>query len=84
MSSQVRANGIGRIVIAPYDVHIDRHNTFQPDLMYVSNDRLHRTVGRYRRSMLPDSTRRDLNDKLPVYAANGVPKSGSSTSTPPR
>ncbi len=80
MSSQVRANGIGRIVIAPYDVHIDRHNTFQPDLMYVSNDRLHILEQLAATGapdvvieILSDSTRRrDLNDKLPVYAANGV------------
>ena len=80
MSIQVRAAGIGRLVIAPYDVHIDRHNTFQPDLMYVSNDRLHILEQLAATGapdvvveILSDSTRRrDLNEKLPVYAANGV------------
>ena len=80
MSAQVRATGIGRIVIAPYDVHIDPHNTFQPDLMYVSNDRLHILEQSAATGspdvvveILSDSTRpRDLNEKLPVYAANGV------------
>ena len=36
---QVRALDIGRIVIAPYDVHVDLFNTFQPDLLFVSNVR---------------------------------------------
>ena len=80
VSSQVRASGIGRIVIAPYDVHIDPHNTFQPDLMYVSNDRLHILEQLAATGapdvvveILSDSTRRrDLNEKLPVYSANGV------------
>ena len=80
LSAQVRATSIGRIVIAPYDVHIDRYNTFQPDLMYVSNDRLHILEQLAATGspdvvveILSDSTRRrDLNEKLPVYAANGV------------
>ena len=80
MSSQVRAAGIGRIVIAPYDVHIDPHNTFQPDLMYVSDDRLH-ILDQMAANGAPDvvveilsasTRRRDLNEKLPVYVANGV------------
>lgn len=80
ISSQVRAADIGRIIIAPYDVHIDPHNTFQPDLMYVSNDRLHILEQLAATGapdvvieILSDSTRRrDLNEKLPVYGANGV------------
>lgn len=80
LSSQVRATGIGRIVIAPYDVHIDLHNTFQPDLMYVSNDRLYILEQLAATGapdvvveILSDSTRRrDLTEKVPVYAANGV------------
>jgi Uma2 family endonuclease len=82
MSAQVRAAGIGRIVVAPYDVHIDPHNTFQPDLMYVSNERLHILEQLAAAGapdvvieILSDSTRRrDLNEKLPVYGANGVRK----------
>ena len=80
ISSQARAADIGRIVIAPYDVHIDPHNTFQPDLMYVSNDRLYILEQLAATGapdvvidILSDSTRRrDLNEKLPVYGANGV------------
>ncbi len=78
--TQVNALGIGRIVIAPYDVHIDLFNTYQPDLLFVSAQRRHLLE----RSgitgapdvvveILSDSTRRhDLNNKLPVYLNAGV------------
>ena len=79
---QVEDLNRGEIRIPPYDVHIDEFNTFQPDLLFVSNDRRHifNPDGRGITGapdvvveILSDSTRRrDLNDKLPVYAANGV------------
>ena len=75
---------IGEIRIAPYDVHIDEFNTYQPDLLFVSNARRHIFDPSGRGitgapdvvvEILSDSTRRrDLNEKLPVYAANGVPE----------
>ena len=78
--AQVNTLGIGRIVIAPYDVHIDRFNTYQPDLLFVPTERLHllERLGmtgapNMVMEILSDSTRRrDLSEKLPVYAANGV------------
>lgn len=79
---QVEDLGIGELRIPPYDVHIDEFNTYQPDLMFVSNARRHvfNPDGRGITGapdvvveILSDSTRRrDLNGKLPVYAANGV------------
>ncbi len=79
---QVEELGIGEIRIAPYDVHIDEFNTYQPDLLFVSNARrnIFNPDGRGITGapdvvveILSDSTRRrDLNEKLPVYAANGV------------
>lgn len=77
---QVNALGIGEIFGAPYDVHIDLFNTYQPDLLYVSNERRH-ILDRLGATGAPDvvveilsdsTRRRDLNEKLPVYAANGV------------
>ncbi len=80
LGTQVNALGIGEIFGAPYDVHIDEFNTYQPDLLYASNerrailDRLGATgAPDVVVEILSDSTRRrDLNEKLPVYAANGV------------
>ena len=79
---QVDDLGIGEIRIPPYDVHVDEFNTFQPDLLFVSNARRHifNPDGRGITGapdvvieILSDSTRRrDLNEKLPIYAANGV------------
>ncbi|MDE2788737.1 MAG: Uma2 family endonuclease [Chloroflexota bacterium] len=79
---QVEDLGIGEIRIPPYDVHIDEFNTYQPDLLFVSNARRHvfNPDGRGITGapdvvveILSDSTRRrDLNEKLPIYAANGV------------
>ena len=77
---QIGATGAFEVRISPYDVAIDEHNTFQPDLLFVSNARLH-IFDRHGVTGAPDvvvevlseSTRqRDLNVKLPVYARNGV------------
>ena len=82
MLTQADELDIGEIRIAAYDVHIDEFNTFQPDLLFVSNARRHifNPDGRGITGapdvvveILSDSTRRrDLNEKLPVYAAGGV------------
>ena len=77
---QVRALGIGETRISPYDAAIDEHNTFQPDMLFVSNERRHIFDGHGVTGapdlvveVLSESTRqRDLNVKLPVYARNGV------------
>ena len=76
------ALGIGEVVPAPYDVHIDEFNTYQPDLLFVSNGRRH-IFDRNGQGIagapdvvveiLSDSTRRrDLAEKLPVYLRAGV------------
>ena len=71
---------IGEIRIAPYDAHINRFNTYQPDLLFVPNARrqILQRAGAYGTpdvvvEILSESTRRrDLNEKLPVYLAAGV------------
>ncbi len=82
LMSQVYALVIGEIRIAAYDVHVDPFNTFQPDLLYVSNERQHifNVDGRGITGapdvvveILSESTRRrDLSEKLPVYLNAGV------------
>lgn len=80
LAIQVEALGIGEILPAPFDVHIDEFNTYQPDLLFVSNERrniLDQVAATGAPDVvveiLSDSTRRrDVNEKLPVYAANGV------------
>ena len=78
--SQIGAPGAFEIRISPFDVAIDEHNTFQPDLVFVSSERRHIFDGHGITGapdvvveVLSESTRRhDLNVKLPVYARNGV------------
>ncbi len=80
LGTQVNALGIGEIFGAPYDVHIDEFNTYQPDLLFVSNARrhifdVHGITGApdVVVEILSDSTRRrDFNEKLPVYLSAGV------------
>ena len=80
LRSQIEIGSIGEIYLPPFDVHIDEHNTFQPDLLFVSARRRH-ILGERGVTGAPDvvvevlseSTRqRDLNVKLLVYARNGV------------
>ena len=78
--AQADALGIGEVVTAPYDVHIDEFNTYQPDLLFVSNERraILERLGAFGApdvvvEILSDSTRRrDLGAKLPVYLRAGV------------
>ena len=80
MVQQVEALQIGSVLYAPYDVHVDLFNTYQPDLLYVSNERwqiLEHLAATGAPDVvveiLSDSTRRyDLNSKLPVYLSAGV------------
>ena len=77
---QVESLGIGEILFAPYDVHVNTFNTYQPDLLFVSDARrtLLERLGitgapDVVMEILSDSTRRhDLNRKMPVYIAAGV------------
>ena len=80
LAVQVESSGIGEVIVAPYDVHVDLFNTFQPDLLFVYNERRH-ILGQPAAAGAPDvvveilsdsTRRRDLTEKLPVYAANGV------------
>ena len=78
--SQIGSPGAFEIRLSPFDVYIDDHNTFQPDLMFVSSERRHILEVRGVTGapdvvveVLSESTRRrDFNVKLPVYARNGV------------
>ena len=82
LAPQTETLGIGQVRIAPYDVAVDDFNTYQPDLLFVSNARRHifdpaghGIIGApdVVIEILSDSTRRrDLVEKLPVYLAAGV------------
>ena len=44
LTLQTDALEIGETRVAPYDVAIDEHNTFQPDMLFVSSERRMGTV----------------------------------------
>ena len=78
--TQADALGIGEVIPALYDVHIDEFNTYQPDLLFVSHARrtILQDIGAFGApdvvvEILSDSTRRrDMREKLPVYLRAGV------------
>ena len=80
LTLQVEQLGIGETRISPYDVAVDAANTFQPDLLFVSNARRHIFDGHGITGapdvvveVLSESTRRrDLTVKMPVYGRCGV------------
>lgn len=39
LAPYVKANRIGKVLFAPLDVHFDEDNIYQPDLMFISNER---------------------------------------------
>ena len=84
LSLQADELGIGEVVLAPYDVEVDEFNTYQPDLLFVSNARrsILQRAGAFGApdvvvEILSDFTRRrDLAQKLPVYLRAGVREAG--------
>lgn len=80
LTLQADALSIGEVLIAPYDVALDQFNTYQPDVLFVSNERRH-VFDRHGVTGAPDvvieilsdsTRRRDLNEKMPVYLNVGV------------
>src|SRR5690606_7796187 len=41
MATYVNERRIGRVILAPFDVVLANHQVLQPDIMFVSNQRLH-------------------------------------------
>jgi Uma2 family endonuclease len=70
----------GTVRVAPYDVYLDKKNAFQPDIIFISNERLHRIKedGLHGAPDLvieilsPCTAKYDLDEKKDVYARNVV------------
>lgn len=76
----VRSGRLGEVLFAPFDVYLDKHNAFQPDLIFVSRDRLHLINNKAMHGapdlvveiLSPSTCRYDREDKKLVYERNGV------------
>lgn len=77
---RAQEQGWGEVCLGPFDVVFDRHNAPQPDLLFISRERLAIITADNVQGapdlvveVLPHSTRRyDLGRKLRLYAARGV------------
>jgi len=76
----VKGFELGEVFYAPYDVYLDEENVIQPDILFVSKERL-RIIGEKNVQGAPDlvieivsehSAYRDLVQKKSLYAQHGV------------
>jgi len=73
-------NLLGEIRIAPYDVHLDPENVFQPDIIFISADNLpkihenglHGAPDLVIELLSPSTSSYDLNQKKSAYERHGV------------
>jgi Uma2 family endonuclease len=80
LHAHVRAHGLGKVYVAPFDVILDEKNVVVPDLVFVSRDRLGIVAERGVEGaadllvevLSPRSGRRDRVRKLNAYARHGV------------
>ena len=73
-------NDLGEVVIAPFDVHLDKENVFQPDIIFIKKeqlaqiqkDGLHGAPVLVIELLSPGTARYDLNQKKVAYERSGV------------
>ena len=85
MSGELRAwtvsNRSGEVVCAPMDVYFTETDTVQPDILFISTERMHIVEDRYVRGapdlvveiLSPSTSGLDLGTKMELYALHGVP-----------
>ena len=78
--SFARVKDLGEIFLAPFDVHLDNENVVEPDILFISKQRLH-IIGEKNVQGPPDlvieilsesTANRDLVQKKRLYAKFGV------------
>lgn len=81
LSAIVEAKGLGKVWIAPFDVHLPSGDIVQPDILYISQANSHIVRGWVRgvpdlviEVLSPDSHERDRIVKRALYARNRVPE----------
>jgi Uma2 family endonuclease len=79
LTSFVRRNGLGEVVTAPMDVHLNETECYQPDIIFIGNenrsiigDRIHGAPDLVVEILSESSAYHDLKHKKRVYEACGV------------
>ncbi len=80
LSMYIEKNRLGIALVAPVDVYLDKKNAFQPDIFFISNERMHliKEDGLHGAPDLiieilsPSTAKYDLQDKKDVYERSGV------------
>jgi Uma2 family endonuclease len=80
LASFVKERGLGKVYLAPLDVYLTEKDAYQPDIMFISKDRLN-IIGESRIEGAPDvvveilspaTAYYDLRTKKDVYEKSGV------------
>jgi len=80
ISLHLRKNKIGKIRIAPYDVHFSKQNILQPDLLFIKNENLNKIQSRglfgapdlIIEILSPSTSNLDWEEKKLIYERYGV------------
>jgi len=80
LTSHVRSKRLGKVYIAPFDVYLGDHDVVQPDVLFVSNERLgilqddgaHGAPDLVIEILSPATAQLDKKRKRAVYARAGV------------
>lgn len=80
MANFIRSQGLGQVLFAPFDVYLDQENAFQPDMLFVSRERLHLIKQNGLRGapdlvveiLSPSTSGYDRTEKKLVYERSGV------------
>ena len=76
----VETNQLGKTRTSPYDVYLDRKNAYQPDIIFIANENLHRIKENGLHGapdlvieiLSPATWRMDKEDKKDEYERSGV------------
>ncbi len=76
----VEKNKLGEVRVAPYDVHLDEQNVYQPDILFIAKENLHKIKenGLYGAPDLvieilsPGTATYDKKEKKEIYERYGV------------
>lgn len=80
LRSYVAGHPVGEVYIAPFDVYLSEHNVHQPDVVFISNERLriltddgaHGAPDLVIEVLSPSSAQLDKTTKRRIYAQAGV------------